>query len=231
MKVAASITSPTLPAVRPFRDDDVDGEAVRALFWATMVGGAPAPFDAGHRVMRSYEELCLGWYLTHGARWASVVVGPDDLPTGYVLVCCDESSARAWSVRHSGRFVAEAARAAVGRDLDPQLRTFVRLRVRDAATLARPGRHPVPPAHAHLNLAGVAKNTGAVLAVRDAIDDTVRDAGYDAWAGEINTRRGRRAAALGRSGFDVVGRDANHTLSWLTGEAVDRLTVVRRLPR
>ena len=214
-------------SIRAFRPDD--DEAVRSLFWATLVGGTAAPFDPTHEVMRAYERLCLDWYLTTGARWASVVVDADDRPAGYALVCCDERSARGAVVTGSARFAATAALAGARGRLDPTMRSFVRLRVRDARTLARGGRHDVPPVHAHLNLTGAARNTSAVLAVRSRIDEVVRGAGHDAWAGEINTRRGRRAAALGRSGFEIVGREPNHTLSWLTGDPVDRLTVVRRL--
>lgn len=224
--MSATVDAPTV-SIRPFRPGDE--AAVRALFWATIAGGAGTPFDPSHAVMLAYERLCLDWYLTTGARWASVIVDADDRPAGYALVCCDERSARRAVVAGSARFVAATVGSALRGRLEASMRTFVRLRIRDAAALARTGRHEVPPVHAHLNLTGAARNSSAVLAVRSRIDGVVRDAGHDAWAGEINTRRGRRAGALGRSGFDVVGREPNHTLSWLTGEPVDRLTVVRRL--
>ena len=153
----------------------------------------------------------------------------DDVVRAEPRLGCDEHSAGAHTRRHARTSLFAAGRAGVRGRLDRNLATFVRLRVRDAATLVRSGRHPVPPVHAHLNLTGSARNTSAVLSVREQIDDTIRRAGHDAWAGEINTRRGRRAGALARSGFDVVGREPNHTLGWLTGEPVDRLTVVRRV--
>ncbi|MEQ8438370.1 MAG: hypothetical protein RIB65_12830 [Ilumatobacter fluminis] len=224
---AAAAAAAVRVSIRPFRADD--DASVRALFWATLAGGSAAPFDRSHEVMRAYEHLCLDWYLTTGARWASVVVDDDDHAVGYALVCCDERSARRAVVTGSARFVAAACGAVVRGRLDPAMRTFVRLRFRDAAALARSGRHDVPSAHAHLNLTGAARNTSAVLAVRARIDEVVLDAGHGGWSGEINTRHGRRAGALGRSGFEVVGREPNHTLGWLAGEPVDRLTVVRRL--
>lgn len=223
--VEAPVAGPV--SIRPFRASD--DAAVRTLFWSTLVGGSAAPFDPSHEVMRAYERLCLDWYLTAGARWASVVVDDDDHPVGYALVCCDERSARRAVVAGSARFVAAAVGAAVGGRLDSTSRTFVRLRLRDAGALVRSSRHDVPSAHAHLNLTGAARNTSAVLAVRARIDEIVLGAGHDGWFGEINTRHGRRASALERSGFEVVGREPNHTLSWLAGEPVDRLTVVRRL--
>lgn len=223
------MTPARTPTIRPFRDDDA--AAVRRLFWTTLVGGAPTPFDPAHPLMRSYEALCLDWYLGAGARSASVIVDGKDEPVGYALVCCDQRSARRSAVRASVRFLAAATDSAVRGRLDARLRTFARLRMRDATTLARPRRHDVPDAHAHLNLSAEARNTRCVLAVRDVIDRTVVESGHYGWAGEINTRRGRRARALERSGFTVVGRDPNHTLSWLTGEPVERLTVVRQVER
>jgi hypothetical protein len=51
-----------------------------------------------------------------------------------------------------------------------------------------------------------------------------------AWWGEINARAGRRVAALGRWGSEVVARQPNRTLTWLADAPVERLTVVRHVP-
>jgi len=45
----------------------------------------------------------------------------------------------------------------------------------------------------------------------------------------MNARAGRRTAALGRWGAEVVSRRPNATLTWLTGAPVERLTVLRRV--
>jgi hypothetical protein len=45
----------------------------------------------------------------------------------------------------------------------------------------------------------------------------------------MNARAGRRVAALGRWGAEIVSRRPNATLTWLTGAPVERLTVLRRV--
>jgi hypothetical protein len=45
----------------------------------------------------------------------------------------------------------------------------------------------------------------------------------------MNARAGRRVAAIGRWGAEIVSRRPNGTLSWLTGSPVERLTVVRHV--
>jgi hypothetical protein len=54
-------------------------------------------------------------------------------------------------------------------------------------------------------------------------------AGFESWYGEMNARTGRRVAALGRWGAEVVARRRNGTLTWLTGSPVERLTVLRHV--
>lgn len=46
----------------------------------------------------------------------------------------------------------------------------------------------------------------------------------------MNARVGHRSRALERLGAIVIHRAPNHTLSWLLGQPVERLTVARRLP-
>jgi len=62
------------------------------------------------------------------------------------------------------------------------------------------------------------------------VDRVCREAGLHAWAGEVNGVVGSRHAALERVVGPVVGRRPNHTLTWLAGAPVERLTVVRRVP-
>ncbi|HYV59038.1 MAG TPA: hypothetical protein VFA62_03100, partial [Acidimicrobiia bacterium] len=68
---------------------------------------------------------------------------------------------------------------------------------------------------------------GRLLA--DHVDEVVADAGFQSWYGEMNARAGRRVAALGRWGAEIVSRRPNATLSWLTGAPVERLTVLRHV--
>jgi hypothetical protein len=53
-------------------------------------------------------------------------------------------------------------------------------------------------------------------------------AGLSGWYGEINAVEGRRAKALELLG-SIVHKAPNHTLSWLVGQPVERLTLVRSL--
>ena len=45
----------------------------------------------------------------------------------------------------------------------------------------------------------------------------------------MNAIAGTRASALARYGAEVVGREPNHTLTWLVGRPVERLVTLRRL--
>jgi len=69
---------------------------------------------------------------------------------------------------------------------------------------------------------------GRMLA--EHVDAVLRAKGIDAWYGEVNAPRGRRAAALERWGARVVDRVDNHTFSWLCHMPIERLTIVRPVP-
>jgi hypothetical protein len=56
-----------------------------------------------------------------------------------------------------------------------------------------------------------------------------RSSGTLAHRARGNARAGRRVAALGRWGAEVVARHPNRTLTWLVGAPVERLTVVRHV--
>jgi hypothetical protein len=105
------------------------------------------------------------------------------------------------------------------------------LRLRDGWALWRHRDHGLDGVpHAHLSTCDAMGGLpGRLLA--DHVDTVVAAAGFAAWSGEINPRAGRRVAALGRWGAEVVARHPNRTLSWLSGAPVERLTIVRTVPQ
>jgi hypothetical protein len=211
--------------VRPFRDEDA--AAVRQIFRATVALGQPLPFPIPD--FERYEALCLDWYLTEGGKDAAVLDGGSAI-LGYALVCTDAARYRQWSRRQAARFARRVIpRLATGR-YRGQAGRFYRLRLRDGWRLWRAGTTDPMPGHAHCNLVpGVrAGKAGRLLA--DHIDERCRQAGLSGWFAEINAPTGRRAQALVRLGATVVHQAPNLTFSWLAGQSVERLTIVRHVP-
>lgn len=205
-------------------DDPADDEVVRDIFWSTIrLGGR---LDAVVR-LRRYEELCLGWYL--GPERALVrLLCEGGRPVGYVLLGTRRQAHRRWQRRRAVMFALTGAAALAAQRHDPSTARFVRLRLIDGWTLRS---SPVPMAvHVHLNLLPSARaGRGARLLV-DHVDAVCRRLGEPGWFGEVNAPVGRRAAALGRVGLEVVHRAPNRTLSSVLQQPVERLTVVRSLP-
>lgn len=217
--------------VRPLEAGDDD--AVRRIFRDTVLLGEPVPFALPD--LDRYEDLCLGWYLGPGRRWAGVLVeerGPEQAstPLGYVLVCPDEAGHARWLRRRAARFTARVLGGLVVGRYPPPARRFWWLRLRDGARAWRSAPPPPAPVHVHLNLDPQVRATRAGRLLADHADAVTRAAGHRAWCGEMNTKAGRRAAALERLGGEVVHRTPNLTFSWARAEPVDRLTAVRLLP-
>jgi len=53
--------------------------------------------------------------------------------------------------------------------------------------------------------------------------------GANAYFGEMNAVGGKRIMSLRRVGGEVVSDSTNHTFSWLTGQDIHRLTLIRFL--
>lgn len=209
--------------IRPLRAADLP--AVRRLFRDTIALGGPLPFDLPG--LAAYEALCLDWYLGPG-REAAAVLSSGDQVLGYSLVCLDGAAYRRWAVPAALTWAAGAAGRALTGGLRGPAATFVRLRVADGLGAWHGGPPEPAPAHAHVNLARGARR-GAGFRLVGHIDRTTAAAGLPGWYGEINARAGRRALAVEHRQGHVVHRAHNRTLSWLAGEAVERLTVLRRL--
>lgn len=209
--------------IRPLRVADLP--AVRRLFRDTIALGGPLPFALPG--LAAYEALCLDWYLGPGREAAAVLADGDDV-RGYVLVCLDGPAYRRWAVPAALTWAAGAAARGLTGGLRGPAATFVRLRVVDGVAAWRGGPPEPAPAHAHVNLARGARR-GAGFRLAGHVDRTTAAAGLPGWYGEINARAGRRALAVEHRQGHVVHRAHNRTLSWLVGEAVERLTILRRL--
>jgi hypothetical protein len=212
--------------IRPLRT--ADERALRRVFRATIALGHPVSDHPGvDRALRPYERLCLGWYLGPGRRHASVL-RDDDRVVGYALVCVDAEGFGRWQRHAAARYLAHVVpRLALRRD-PASIRRFYRLRLRDGWDLWRHTDDRVAGLpHAHFNATAPGALPGRLLA--DHVDAVVAAAGFEAWYGEMNARAGRRVAALGRWGTEIISRRPNATLTWLTGAPVERLTVLRRV--
>lgn len=217
------VRAPTDVRVRPL--EGADEQAVRALFRATLVLGHPLPFEMAD--LERYEALCLDWYLGPGRDDAAVAEAGGET-VGFVLVCVDQAAYQRWVRRRAARYAARTVLNLARMAPAKPVARFHRARLRDGLVMARA---PAPmPAHCHINLAPSHRTgwTGRLLAAH--VDERCRAAGLPGWFGEMNARAGSRARALERLGGTVVHRAPNHTLSWLSGVPVERLTVVRMLP-
>lgn len=212
--------------IRPLRT--ADEPELRRLFRATIALGHPVSPDAGvDAALLAYERLCLEWYLTDGRTRASVLCD-DDRVVGYALVCVDPDGFGRWQRRAGARFTAHVLPRLLFRRYPATIRRFYRLRLRDGWDLWRHAEDRVTGLpHAHFNATAPGALPGRLLA--DHVDEVVAGAGFDSWYGEMNARAGRRVAAIGRWGAEIVSRRPNATLTWLTGAPVERLTVLRHV--
>jgi hypothetical protein len=211
---------------RPLRS--TDEPELRRVFRATIALGHPVSrgthFEAA---LRPYERLCLEWYLRAGREHACVLRDGDRV-VGYALVCLEPEAFARWQQRAGARFTAHVVPRLVARRYPAPISRFYRLRLRDGWDMWRHPEHRIAGLpHAHLNATTTGGLPGRLLA--DHVDSVVAAAGFESWYGEMNARAGRRVAALGRWGAEIVARRENGTLTWLTGSPVERLTVLRHV--
>jgi hypothetical protein len=207
------------------RTDDV--EAVTQLMETTIVLGQPvAGVDLG-----DYVRACLSPFVGRRARDAAVVVDDDGRIVAYALVCTDPPSGeRAARRAVVGLVMRTLVRGAHG-GLGAATRRFYVDRLRDMKGLASSAGPRRANPHAHLNIAAGTRSGTAALLLLEHVDTRVALAGFEHWVGEVNAPSGRRARALERLGFEVVDRRPNLTLSRCAGQPVERLTLLRRIPR
>lgn len=204
-----------------------DIPAVRRIFRETLALGRPLPFPT--QGLAAYERLCLGWFL--GPGWLDAGVLDDGAGIrGYVLVCTDLAAYRRWAARTAAAWaLATAARLAAGR-LRSDAARFHRLRLLDGLDTLRNGPPAAMPALVHLNLDRELRGRAGGAPPGKARRRALSGGGPAGLVRRDQRPLGARAAALHRAGFQVVHRARNHTLSWLAGRPVERLTVVRPVP-
>jgi hypothetical protein len=203
-----------------------DEAELRRLFRETLVMGRPLPFclaDGGR-----YESLCLDWYLGNGRRDVAVVDAGGQI-VGFALVCVDQVGYRRWVRARAARYALYSVLTLIRTSPRSSLSRFHRCRLRDGWVMMRSPAPPFP-AHAHTNVLAPQLARWAGKSLLNFVDERCRQAGLPGWYGEINAPVGRRASALERVVGPVVHRAPNHTLSWLMGGPIERLTVARTLP-
>jgi len=184
--------------------------------------GRPLPFslaDGGR-----YESLCLDWYLGSG-RSNAAVVDVDGEIVGFALVCTDQADYRRWIRSRAAGYARYSVVTLLRTNPRSPIARFHRCRLWDGWVMMR---SPTPyPAHAHVNVLPHRLASWAGLSLVKCVDDHCRRAGLPGWYGEINAPVGKRASALERVVGPIVYRAPNHTLTWLKGRPVERLTVAR----
>ena len=210
--------------VRPLSErDEIE---LRQVFRDTFVMGRPLSFhlnDGGR-----YEALCLDWYLGIG-RQDAVVVDAGGQIVGFALVCTDQAAFQRWVRSRAARYAVFSVLTLARTNPWSPLARFHRSRLRDGWVMLRSPSLPFR-AHAHVNVRPHQLAGWAGLALLNSVDERCRRAGLAGWYGEINALVGRRASALQRVVGSIMHRAPNHTLSWLVGRPVERLTVARTLP-
>ncbi len=199
---------------------------IRALFWETVSIGKPLPFTLS--CASRYEELGLGWYLSHGIDDA-VVVERDGNVIGYGLFCADAKSFKKYQNRKLILLALGVLFALITFRTNVESRRFYWFRICDSFAIFR-SRNTLPNdvhAHAHLNVNSANHDAFAARMLRGHSDAMCLRHGLNAYFGEMNAIGGKRLLSLRRVGGDVVNESRNFTFSWLAGTQVRRLTLVR----
>jgi hypothetical protein len=101
-------------------------------------------------------------------------------------------------------------------------------RVADGAKLRRQELPANFDMHAHVNMRSHARFGAGGLQSLRYVDEQAAILGFAGWYADINSKSGRRSASLERLGGQIIQRSYNRTLSWLAGESIERLRVVRQ---
>lgn len=198
------------------------------MFWETITIGHPLKFDLN--CARQYENLGLSWYLNAGSQDCAVAL-VDNEAVGYCLVCTDaESFERSQKLLLARLFICGLFVLLTGR-INSESRRFYWYRLRDSVSIMR-SRKQLPTdvhMHAHLNV-HYSRHDGSISRrLRDHADAVCKAHGANAYFGEMNAVGGKRIVSLRRVGGEVISDSTNHTFSWLTGQDIHRLTLIRFL--
>ena len=199
---------------------------IRELFWQTLTIGNPLSFDL--TCSKQYEALGLNWYLTNGSR-DGVVALVDEKVAGYCLVCLDGVSFRRAQRSQLFKLAGHVLIAFATGRINSKSRRFYWHRFRDSLTILRTRK--VLPAnidmHVHLNVVSGYNDGSISLRLRAHADNVCISSGSSAYFGEMNSIGKRRTVGLRRVGGEIIDQSSNRTFSWLTGQDIHRLTMVR----
>ena len=81
--------------------------------------------------------------------------------------------------------------------------------------------------HVHLNVVSGYNDGSISLRLRAHADNVCISSGSTAYFGEMNSIGKRRTLGLRRVGGKIIDQSTNRTFSWLTGQDIHRLTMVR----
>jgi hypothetical protein len=205
------------------RGDEVH---IQRLFKDTLLLGRPAVPRV--RFIDEYSDICLGWFLESGRRFAALAFR-DGVAAGYALACDNPRAQSRRALRGSAVLAPKLATAWARGALGPDSKKFYSSRLADSRTLWSGPAVAPSLLQVHLNVADGQRSGTVALALRDHLDRTASELRLDGWYGEMNALVGRRAHALERLGLRVVHRAPNRTLTAMLGQPVERLTVVRSL--
>ena len=201
-------------------------DQIRELFWQTLTIGNPLSFDL--TCSKQYEALGLNWYLTNGSR-DGVVALVDEKVAGYCLVCLDGVSFRRAQRTQLLKLAGCVITAFVTGRINSKSRLFYWHRFRDSLTIMRT-RKVLPvniDMHVHLNVVSGYNDGSISLRLRAHADNVCTSNGSTAYFGEMNSIGKRRTLGLRRVGGEIIDQSTNRTFSWLTGQDIHRLTMVR----
>ena len=201
-------------------------DQIRKLFWQTLTIGNPLSFDL--TCAKQYEALGLNWYLTKGSH-DGVVALVDEKVAGYCLVCLDGVSFRRAQRSQLFKLAGYVLIAFATGRINSKSRLFYWHRLRDSLTIMRTRK--VLPAnidmHVHLNVVSGYNDGSVSLRLRAHADNVCINSGAAAYFGEMNSIGKRRTLGLRRVGGEIIDQSTNRTFSWLTGQDIHRLTMVR----
>jgi len=223
-------SEPRVMRVSHLRSCDI--AALRQAFRNTIAPGRslhegiPTP-----EVLDAYEALSLDWFLREPSPSAvGILHDTRHEIRGYALVCVAPETFASWRraalVRYFGRITPLLA----GKR-SSEAAQFVLLHALDHGAPWRRRRANVAGLpSAHLSITGTTPRHAALHAFAEFVDDQCRSAGFDRWLGEIDEPPSQ-VTSIEALGADIVCRTPIRTLSWLRGEALDRLAFVRTVPR
>jgi hypothetical protein len=203
-----------------------DDDEIKNIFMETIVMGQPLNFRI--RFQDDFAHVSLGWYLIYAREFCRCLVTDDGQIVGYVLICADEKKFNRWMYKQTIRLMVKSITVAPIGLLRGGTWGLYWRRVADGAKLRRQELPVNFDMHAHVNMRSHARFGAGGLQSLRYVDEQAAILGFAGWYADINSKSGRRSASLERLGGQIIQRSHNRTLSWLAGESIERLRVVRQ---